>query len=107
MRISTISQAFQAEFRKTEGIKKNERDQKVKAPVVDRSEISAGARRLNETKAQIEVLSAQVASHPDIRSDKVAEVQEKIKNGYYNSPEFIDKLADKLLKEFGITEANT
>ena len=50
----------------------------------------------------MDVISASLATQNDIRPEKIQEVQEKIKNGYYNSPEFIDQLATKLLSEFGI-----
>ena len=43
------------------------------------------------------------ASHePEIRMDKVQEVREKIKSGYYNSSDFADKLAEKMIKDFNI-----
>jgi flagellar biosynthesis anti-sigma factor FlgM len=38
----------------------------------------------------------------NIRADKVEEARAKIESGYFNTPEFTDKLADKLLKDFGI-----
>lgn len=101
MRITAVTQSFQSELRKLDTARKAENSQKFKGLQVDSSEISAGARRLSESKAQVETISTQVASQPEIRFDKVEEVQEKIKSGYYNSPEFIDKLADKLTQEFG------
>ena len=57
---------------------------------------------MSASRAQFETIAASVAAQPDIRTDKVAEVKEKIERGFYNSDEFIDKLADKLLTEFGI-----
>jgi len=37
-----------------------------------------------------------VKAQPDVRTEKVAEVQAKIGNGFYNSNAFADKLAEKL-----------
>ena len=103
MRINVITQSLQAEFRKAENAKKIDKTAiPGKTAHVDRSDISAGAQRLGATKASIEVVSASLSLHDDIRSEKISEVQEKIKTGYYNSPEFLDKLAVKLLAEFGI-----
>jgi anti-sigma28 factor (negative regulator of flagellin synthesis) len=60
---------------------------------------------LNDTKAQIDIVNSKIASEPDIRPEKIAEVQEKIQNGFYNSDDFVDKLATKLLDEFGIKQS--
>jgi anti-sigma28 factor (negative regulator of flagellin synthesis) len=43
-----------------------------------------------------------MSAQPEIRSEKIDEVKRKIESGYYDSEEFIDKLADKLLKDFGV-----
>jgi flagellar biosynthesis anti-sigma factor FlgM len=108
MRINAITQPLSAELRKIESAKKTEKDGKgAKTPFVDRSEFSANAQRLSETKAQFETIAASVAAQPDIRPEKVAEVKDKIDRGYYNSEEFIDKLADKLLVEFGMKPAGS
>lgn len=100
MRISAVTQSFQTEFRRVEGTRKGGKAQKAAAARVDRSEISSNAKRLSETQAQIETLATQVASQPEVRTEKIAEVQEKINSGFYNSPEFIDQLADKMAGEF-------
>ena len=103
MRINAVTQPLSAELRKIESARKIEKDTKsAKAPAADRSEFSANAQSLSATKAQFETIAASVAAQPDVRPEKVAEVREKIERGYYNSDEFIDKLADKLLAEFGI-----
>jgi flagellar biosynthesis anti-sigma factor FlgM len=104
MRINAITQPLSAELRKVESARKTEKDGKgVKTQhPVDRSEFSANAQRLSDTKAQFETIAASVAAQPDVRTDKVAEVKSKIEQGYYDSAEFIDKLADKLLNEFGM-----
>ena len=104
MRINAVTQSIQSEFRKVETAKKADKQQGVKPAPVDHSSFSDNAKRLSSTKASIDAISATLASQADIRNDKISEVQEKIRNGYYNSPEFIDQLAAKLLSEFGIKE---
>ncbi|MBN2036241.1 MAG: flagellar biosynthesis anti-sigma factor FlgM [Chitinispirillaceae bacterium] len=97
-----------AELRKIESAKKAEKEPKgIKTPSADRSEFSANAKRLSETKAQFQTIAASVAAQPDVRPERVAEVREKMEQGYYDSDEFIDKLADKLLAEFGIRPIET
>jgi len=105
MRINALAQTYNAEFRKIENARKAEKDAKTgKAQVVDQTEFSSNAQRLSETKAELQTIAASLSAQPDVRMEKIAEVKQKIENGYYNSDEFIDKLADKLMKEFGIQE---
>jgi flagellar biosynthesis anti-sigma factor FlgM len=103
MRINAITQPLAHELRKIEGAKKADKEiRSARTPPTDRSEFSANATRLSETKAQFETIAASLASQPDVRPEKVAEVRGKIESGYYDSEEFIEKLADKLLREFGM-----
>jgi len=107
MRISAVSQTIQAELRKVEQAKKADKAfNSSKTVATDRSHISDSARQLNATKSSIDAIAASLSTQADIRTDKISEVQEKIKNGYYDSPEFIDKLAEKLLAEFGIKSSS-
>jgi len=99
MRISAVSEAWGTEYKKVHGARKTEKARNGK---VDSSDISSNARRLSETKSHVETLKTQLNAIPDIRSDKVAEVIERVKDGYYNSEEFNDKLAGKILKDFGL-----
>ena len=106
MRINAVTQSIQTELRKVDSAKKAEKNQSsAKTRPSDRSEISDGAQRLSTTKASMDVIGASLAAQDDIRPEKIQEVQEKIRNGFYNSPEFIDRLATKLLAEFGIKES--
>jgi len=103
MRINSIIQPMSSELRKVETNRKAEKESKTnKAANKDRLEFSSSARQLNETNAQFETIATTLSSQPEIRSERLAEVKSKIDSGYYNSDEFIDKLADKLLKEFGL-----
>lgn len=102
MKINAITQPLSTELRKAENAKRTEKGGKGQRISSDRSDFSASATHLSETKAQFETISASLAAQPDIRPERVAEVKQKIEQGYYNSSEFIDKLADKLLGEFGI-----
>jgi flagellar biosynthesis anti-sigma factor FlgM len=103
MRINAVTQPLSAELRKIESARKADKDSKAgRVPASDRSEFSSGAQRLSETKAQFETIAASLTSQPEVRNEKIAEVRVKIERGFYNSEEFIDKLADKLLNEFGV-----
>lgn len=103
MRINFVTQSLQAEFRKVENAKKADKTTvSGKSIPLDRPDISEGAQRLSTTKASIDAISASISQQDEIRVEKISEVIEKIKNGYYDTPDFIDKLAVKLLAEFGI-----
>jgi anti-sigma28 factor (negative regulator of flagellin synthesis) len=105
MRIDPLNSKIASEIHKVESAKKVDRD-KAKAPVSrpDTSDFSSKAQRLSETRANADIVATQVSVEPEIREDKVAEVRKKIDSGFYNSSEFVDKLAEKLLTVFGITK---
>ncbi|MGE5669907.1 MAG: flagellar biosynthesis anti-sigma factor FlgM [Fibrobacterota bacterium] len=105
MRIHAVSQPYSAELRKIENAKKVDKDQK--AGKADKSEFSDGAKRLSETKAQFQAIEASLSVQPEVRMDKITEVREKIENGYYNTPEFLEKLTNKMMNEFGFKDPNS
>ena len=103
MRISAVTQQFHAELRKVNNARRTERsDKNNRTTRTDRSDVSADAQSLSEVKAHFDTIAANLSVHPDVRAEKISEVREKINNGFYNSEEFIEKLADKLLAEFGM-----
>lgn len=51
--------------------------------------------------SEAKAVQAHVQAAPDIRQDRIKDVKSKIESGYYNSDEFKDKLADRLIKDFG------
>ena len=107
MRIQAVSQPYSAELRKIESAKKTDKDSKTaKAPTADKSEFTSSAKRLSETKAQFQVVEASLAAQPEIRMDRITDVREKIENGFYNSEEFLEKLTNKMLNEFGLSESD-
>lgn len=100
MRIDHVTQPYQAEIaKKIEVTQKKEKTQKAKK--LDIVEVSQDAKLLSKTKASVETAKAHVAQAPDVRTDKVNEVKQKIKEGYYDSPEFAECLAEKLITDIG------
>ena len=102
MRISALSESFNAEFRKIDPAKKADKVTKPRPASVDSSQVSSGARKMNDTQASQDIAFAQINAQPDVRPEKVAEVQEKIRNGYYDTDEFAGKLADKMIDDLGL-----
>jgi anti-sigma28 factor (negative regulator of flagellin synthesis) len=102
MRLMPISETISTEIKKVEQAKKVDSFNNARALPSDKSEFSSGAReRLSETQANTEVVKAQIASQPEIREEKVEEIRRKIESGFYNSPEFLDKLTNKVLNDLG------
>ncbi len=64
--------------------------------------ISDNAKKLSSEDSQVQNAKARVEATPDVRQDRIDAVKERIASGYYDSEEFKDKLADRLLNEFGI-----
>jgi anti-sigma28 factor (negative regulator of flagellin synthesis) len=105
MRIESIANAITSEIKKVENSKKPENNQKSRAASADSSEFSTKAQRLSDTRASADIILNKIANEPEIRQDKIDEVRQKIANGFYDSPEFLDKLTDKLLVDLGVVKS--
>lgn len=98
MKIDRISQIFGMDLQKVSGTGKG--PEKTEKPAKgDSVSLSKKAKELSSSST--ESIARLVDAHPDVRADKVQEAKEKIASGYFNSPDFEDKLADRLMKEFG------
>lgn len=93
MVVNAITQSYRTELRKADA----KRSDKIKL-FEDQSDFSEKAQNLNKTD-QTAIFSL-IQAQPDIRMEKIEEVKKKIEEGYYNSPEFVDLLANKLASEF-------
>ena len=98
MKINPIQQIYGHDLQKVAGNKSAEKTEKsAKSDSVSFSKKAKDLARSSDSAA----VSARLQSLPDVRPDKVQEAKEKIASGYFNSPDFEDKLADRLMKEFG------
>jgi anti-sigma28 factor (negative regulator of flagellin synthesis) len=102
MRISAIRELFNPELKKVEDSSKKTEPSKRKLPASDSTELSQNAKRLSNTKSNLDIVAIQVNNSPEIRPEKIEEVKQKISDGFYNTPEFTDKLAEKLAQDLGI-----
>jgi len=99
MKIDRVSQVYGLDLQKvTSGGKSTEKTEKTAKS--DSVSLSKKGKALASTSGT-ESVNRRVASLPDVRPEKVQEAKEKIASGYFNSPDFEDKLADRLMKEFG------
>ncbi|MCL2688302.1 MAG: flagellar biosynthesis anti-sigma factor FlgM [Chitinispirillia bacterium] len=105
MLINKISQSIYNELRKLDGGQRAEKEQNAnnakkggaKASDSDRSELSSNGKLRSEANEDISGIAAMVKAQPEMRADKIAEAQAKVNSGFYNSAEFAEKLADKML----------
>ncbi len=56
------------------------------------------SRRGKELAHLLAVACEKIRNMPDIRQEKVKEVAEKLKSGYYDRPEVYEKVADELIR---------
>lgn len=103
MRLESIQSVVSAEFKKVESSKKEASTNKAAtyARKSDKTSLSSDARQFSETKASANVVAARLKAEPDVRTERINEVRQKLDDGYYNSSKFADELADKLIKDFG------
>ncbi len=99
MKIDRISQIFGMDLQKVSGGGKSP-EKTEKQAKSDSVSLSKKAKELSST-SDIESISKHVDAMPDVRTEKVQAAKEKIASGHFNSPEFEEKLADRLMKEFG------
>lgn len=66
---------------------------------LDTVDISKEARNLEQT---VENLKTVVREIPDVRDAKVEEVRAKLKDGFYDRPEVIEEVANKVIDAFSI-----
>src|SRR3989339_594329 len=100
MRINSIASQINVEaVKKLEQERKNVSGSGKTSHAKDASHISSEAKRLHETAGDVNTVQTQVQNQPEIRTERVEEVKAKIKNGFYNSDAFIDRLTEKIMKD--------
>jgi len=107
MRITPVSSQIASELRKIEHAKKTQSSNEKSGVLSTRKDstlFSSDALKLNENNATKDIVATRVALDPEIRVEKIEEIKKKISDGYYNSAEFSDKLAEKMCSVFGITK---
>ncbi len=83
----------------TSNVKKSEKPSRLKTKSdVDSINVSQEAR----SKAEVFKATEAARSAPDIRMDRVEEMKRKLQDPSYPSQEIIEKVADGILKSFGI-----
>jgi hypothetical protein len=101
MLINKISQAMQGELRKVDGARKpGSSEPAAKAAAGDRLELSKNGAMERDIRGEMQIIAARVKAEPDIREDKVFEARVRVEHGFYNTGDFIDKLASKLATSF-------
>ena len=83
----------------TSNVKKSEKPSRLKTKSeLDSINVSPEAR----SKAEVLKATEAVRTAPDIRMDRVEEMKRKLQDPSYPSEEIIEKVADGILKSFGI-----
>ncbi len=66
---------------------------------LDTVDISKEARNLEQTVGHLKTVVGEI---PDVRDAKVEEVRAKLKDGFYDRPEVIEEVANKVVEAFSI-----
>ena len=88
-------------IRKSSGLQKAQ-NKKTATPNGQKDSVNLSSASKDATeaqKAEATSVSAHVNALPEVRQDRIAEVKSRIESGYYNSEEFGDKLADRLIND--------
>lgn len=99
MKVNQVGQSIHAQQTQRKGRKTES------APVKqsgDKVEISPKARKLQGASNLHSIASKSLKNTSDVREDKIAEVRQRIVDGFYDQNNISSSIADKLLKEFGI-----
>ncbi len=69
-------------------------------PLADQADISAEAHKLVDLKKAVDVGRAAMARETDDRSDRIAQVKERLTSGFYQSAEVRDQVAGRISSLF-------
>jgi len=73
---------------------KKEKEKASKAAVHDKVSISEDAGKSNSAEALVKAMANAL---PETREEKIAVAKERIESGHYNTPEFSNELAERLV----------
>ncbi len=65
----------------------------------DSVSFSKEGKAAQSNQAEAKAIEARVQALPEVREERIQEVQSRIENGYYNTDEFKDALADRLMND--------
>ena len=92
MRIENINQAQGSDPVKRAKLEKSTPAAAKRTGSKDSVALSSKAQELASTKARIDGI-------PEVRMERVIEAKKRVKEHYYDTPEVMDKIADKLIKD--------
>ena len=103
MKIDRISQMFGVDLQKTGGGNRSA-EKSEKTGKSDSVSLSKKSKDLQASSGDEVTVLSHLENLPEVRTEKVTEAKEKIATGYFDSPEFMDRLASRLMKEFGFKD---
>ena len=99
MKVNQVGQSVQTQQVQRKGRKSEASPVKQNG---DKVEISSEARKLQNSSGIQATAAKTIRDTSDVREDRIADVRQRIAEGFYNQSNIATALADKLLKEFGI-----
>jgi len=83
--------------------KSSQRGTKKGEATQDRVEISAEGRALLKTQYTVELVKARLRELPDVRQERIREVNERIREGYYSREDVRRATVDRILETYGLS----
>ena len=100
MKINHISQVYGVDLQKAAGNTKATNADKPKKG--DSVSVSSEGKVLENAASSMEAASKRIESLPEVRWDKVEQIKQKVQNGFYETQEFREQLAERLIRDFGL-----
>jgi flagellar biosynthesis anti-sigma factor FlgM len=85
-------------IRKATGVHKAENKDSVSAKPKDSVSLSPEAQKMAEA-GDAKMVAAHAEASPEVRQERIDAVKSRVESGYYNTSEFADAFADRLIKE--------
>jgi hypothetical protein len=95
MKINEINALLQAQ-EPVGSVKK--RTESEPAPTTDRVDISSAARQKQSTEALIKKIKEYIAQLPTVRDDQIAEISQKLREGYTIDRQTAEVIANKIME---------
>lgn len=102
MRLDNLNNIVSSEFRKLEKSDQRSKDAPADRLSVLKKDSATISKKAETLPPEAKSLGARVAVEPDVRTTRIEDVEERIKSGYYDSSDFTEKLAEQLIKDFGL-----
>ncbi|MDI6704054.1 MAG: flagellar biosynthesis anti-sigma factor FlgM [bacterium] len=101
MDVGPISEFTKAQEIIKKGALKEKVEERAKPEATDTDSVvvSGEAKKVQQLQDDVTLLKCIISELPTIRKDKVMEVREKLRNGFYNQQKVIEEVAERMIND--------